>query len=438
MTLRGWASPLFTIAILLSFLCLSGIRLDQEAYWADEIFTLRIAEAPWPEFWNRVRIDATNPPLHYILVKLIRDRGGEFLLHLRWLSIFVSALCLLVICRGGYLVAALIVSVNAWFIHYSQEVRAYALISLGVALLLNCLEKNRPSWLLLLSVAGLVWSHYYGVLYVLAALAVYRRRWKPMLLGLATLLPWLLFVASQFLSEGAGRHVGWIPKATPAALFHYFSRLLIGWPNMLFGLTLLVLLLFLLVLAWRRRDERQLLWLCVALLPPLVMFLLSQIPFLGLHFFFYRYFLASMIPVAILLSEFHARSNFIAIPLALLISLPFTLSMRSESARFDSIRVARELQSEIHPPVYAWDFPFNAAPINLYCKNKCVEDQPKSIDQLPKNFWLLSWPEDRDLTELDWRRATRSRGYTTRSIRLYPKRRNFQLHSLEIVEYSRP
>ncbi len=32
----------------------------------------------------------------------------------------------------------------------------------------------------------------------------------------------------------------------------------------------------------------------------------------------------------------------------------------------------------------------------------------------------------------------RVRGYTARSIRLYPRREDFQLHSLEIVEYSRP
>lgn len=31
----------------------------------------------------------------------------------------------------------------------------------------------------------------------------------------------------------------------------------------------------------------------------------------------------------------------------------------------------------------------------------------------------------------------RAKGYTTRSIRLYPRRKDFQLHSLEIVEYSR-
>ncbi len=428
---------LFAAAIVAYFLFLAAWGLERESYWADEIFTLRVAEFSWPDFWQALRKDSVHPPLHYIAAKLTLGAPGDPLLNLRWLSILSGAATLMVLCLGRHFAAALLVASNAWFIHYSQEVRGYAFLFLGVALTLWCLEKNKASWLLFLAAAWTLWSHYFGILYLLAAIYIYRDRWRPAALALATLIPWALYVSPRFLDGQVSSQLGWIAKPSFRAFYRLFSKLGLGWNEMLAGVILLLSLLALAALAWRREDKRQLLWATAALAPPLTMFFFAQIPLLGLNFYFYRYFLVSMIPAALLWTHAHPRARFAAIGVALLLCLPYTLDMRRESARFDSIRVARDLQAAPHPPVYAWDTPFNAAPINLYCRPACVEIPPQDPDKLPPKFWLLSWPEDRDVVEFDWRGATRSRGYQTKSVRLYPRRPDFQLHGLEIIEYER-
>lgn len=422
---------------MLYFLTLAAFRLDQEAYWADEIFTLRVASLPWSEFWEALRRDSVHPPLHYFAAKLVLSLGWDPLLSLRWLSIAAGAATLAALCAHGHLLAATLIASNAWFIHYSQEARGYAFLFLGVAALLCFLEYRLPAWCIFVAAAWTVWSHYFGVLYLLAAICIFRERWRPSAAALATLIPWGAFVASRFLDGGVTSQLSWIQKPTLSGFLRYFSRIGPGWIHTAAGAAFLAALAYLAWLAWKNRDKRQLLWAFTALAPPVAIFLLAQIPFLGLRYFFYRYFLVSLIPAALMLSTSHRRAYLWLIPWASFVLLPYTIAMRSESARFDSIRVAKDLQSTPHPPVYAWDWPFNAGPINLYCHTPCVEAQPRSPNEFPDRFWLLSWPENRDLVELDWRRTMRLLGYSTRSIRLYPRRPDFHLHALEIVEYSR-
>lgn len=236
----------------------------------------------------------------------------------------------------------------------------------------------------------MVWSHYFGIVYALAALLIYKDRWRPFAAAIATLIPWAVYVSPRFFDGQVSRQLSWIQKSSLSGLLRYFSKIGFGWSEGLAGFFLLSGLLFLAWRAWKQKDKGQMLWAAVALAPPLSIFLLAQIPLLGLHYFFYRYFLVSVIPASLLLAASHPRAHLLCIPLALFIALPYTIGMRRESARFDSIRVARDLQAAPHPPVYAWDGPFNAAPINLYCQPACVEAQPRSLDELPTKFWLLS------------------------------------------------
>lgn len=416
---------------------LAGWRLEQESYWADETFTLGVARLEWPAFWERLRGDSVHPPLHYVAVKIVLGAIGESLSGLRWISIAAAMGAIFFVCRAGHYWAGLLLATNAWMIHYAQELRGYTFLYAGVAALLWAIEGEKSDRWVFGIVAWMAWSHYFGVLYALAALLVYRERWRAVLGGAATLLPWLIYVAPRFLTGEAIGQLGWIQPATGRGLLRYFGKLLSGWNDAYWGAAALLSLLFITALAYRNEDRRRRAWGTMALAPPLAMFILAQAPYVDLRFFYYRYFLVSMIPAAILWTSAHRWSRIAAAGIALAVALPYTLEMRSASARFDQMALTRDLRAmHPHPPVYAWDYPYSGGPLELYCA-ECLSPRLRSSAELPAKFWLLSLPEVREFAEFDWRRNMRLRGYKTRAVRYYPRRPDFQLYSLEIVEYER-
>src|SRR3990172_1994950 len=88
----------FRIALLLLFLTgavLVAYRLGAESLWLDETYTWWFTRLGWGQLLQAARIDAVNPPLYYIFVKILAPSTSEAALR------FPSALAYLVGIAGA-------------------------------------------------------------------------------------------------------------------------------------------------------------------------------------------------------------------------------------------------------------------------------------------------------------------------------------------------
>lgn len=138
---------------LLSGIILLGAALrlgaiGAESIWLDEAFSIWMAGHPLPELLNwLVRIDQ-HPPLYYVLLRGWMHLFGDGQTAVRLLSALCSTLALpffycavrrLFDARTGG-VATLLLALSPLQVHYAQEARMYALLTLEVAVLLCCLS----------------------------------------------------------------------------------------------------------------------------------------------------------------------------------------------------------------------------------------------------------------------------------------------------------
>jgi hypothetical protein len=432
-----WREWLLTAALVSLTAFLATYNLSVESFWADEVFTLGAVSLPWPEFWAKLQGDTVHPPWHYVAAKLSLAFGWDRLLAVRAPSIGAALATIFVICRLRRFDAALLLATNAFFIYYAQEARGYMFLYLGLAWLLFCLDRGKPAWQVSAAVVWMVWSHYFGVLYALTAVVFWRHRWKPILIGVVTLAPWLIYVSRRFITMEAIRQLGWIEPTSGNQFLLLYGRIFNGHPELYWGALGWLTVIGAWGLAMRREQLSPILWGALAILPPLGLFLLALVPVLDLRYFYFRYLLVSMIPACLLWPTIHAWARHAAIALALFVSLPFTWQMKQASARFDSIRVARDLQSESHPPVYVYDHPYVAQPINLYCQPQCIQNGWASPADIPPKFWWIAYLDREEIQDLDFRRSMRLLGYQSKSVRKYYRRPAFQERSLEILEWEK-
>src|SRR5215469_514515 len=145
--------------------------LGTKSLWLDEAFSVTIARMSWPGFLHTLWWGEANMALYYLLLRAWVVLGdSEF--WLRSISAIFGAITILAIYRLGErflsrkagLVAAALLTVHAYHVRYSQELRSYTLVALLIVLstyaFLAALEKpNRTD---------------YWALYVLfTALAIY-------------------------------------------------------------------------------------------------------------------------------------------------------------------------------------------------------------------------------------------------------------------------
>lgn len=212
-------------------------RIGLDSFWLDETASWWFASRPLAEQWGQVPFYEPHPPLYYTLLWLWSRLVGEGEAALRGLSAAASVLTVPVVYGMGRvalpgkdgkwigLVGALIAALYPTQIAYAQEARAYALLTLTVAVLIVCLlwlvgsaEKlNRPWRAIIrdrssgvrLAVAGTVlatsisfWLHNTALilvspLLVVAALLIFSRAgfsWqlvrKFLAMGVAILVLW--------------------------------------------------------------------------------------------------------------------------------------------------------------------------------------------------------------------------------------------------------
>jgi mannosyltransferase len=212
------------IALMLLVLGLGLLRLRQPMITFDESVSIRYAHESWLNLWHIVTRADPNMSLYHAALKIWTGIFGDSVFAVRSLSVIAAVLCVPVVYAIGLrlfgvaagLLAGLLISTNVFFLHYAQEARSYALLTLLVSLstYFFLVEVERPGrwsrvgyvassvlafyahffaiWVLLIHVGTLVatkrraalsrsWLACYAVMTALAAPMVYvvltRRAW---------------------------------------------------------------------------------------------------------------------------------------------------------------------------------------------------------------------------------------------------------------------
>lgn len=212
---------LTTLAAALRF-----ATLGVQSYHHDEIVTAsRVLRDGFGHAMDAVSFGESAPPLYYALAWAWTQVTGTGEWGLRSLSALAGVatvpIAYLVGCelrgrRAGLLTAAL-VAVNPMLIWYSQEARAYALLTLFCAIsLLYCVRALRSGrrrdfvWWGISSALALA-THYFAVFAVLAELAVLvRRRGRDVWVGLGIVLAAGAALLPLALHQMSFGHASWI------------------------------------------------------------------------------------------------------------------------------------------------------------------------------------------------------------------------------------
>ncbi len=133
---------LFVLGVILAFAWFLRIReAGRTPLWFDELFTLEVARRPLPELFRLLALDV-HPPLPTLMVAGWVRLGGQ---HALWLKSLPLAIGLLTIASTwGFarrlfgsraaILAAVLLTVHARHIYFSQELRSYGLLALATVL----------------------------------------------------------------------------------------------------------------------------------------------------------------------------------------------------------------------------------------------------------------------------------------------------------------
>jgi 4-amino-4-deoxy-L-arabinose transferase-like glycosyltransferase len=325
----------FLLALIVClFVALRLWHLTTYGLWEDEVFSHMAAQLGWSELIAYVVADIVHPPLFYLLLKLWIGVGGESLLWLKLFPVLTSVATLVplwLLCKELKLTAAeastalFLVAVNAYLVHYAQELRMYSLLafftlwSLLLFVKLARAEGRQKQILAGLFVVNLllVYTQYFGWLvvgieglYLLLSKRQYLLQFSIIGAGLALCFtPWA-YLVFKFMDEkhGVGSNPGWLSRPTLADLTWHFAELHGSFD--IGRTTSLGLILFgfpLLLLAWRvlAGKEQSLVmpfWLLVSFsfVPVVFAFLCSYL--LPLPIWAERFLIISAIPYLILVA----------------------------------------------------------------------------------------------------------------------------------------
>ena len=145
-------------------------RIGHQSFWLDESYTVDLVQRPFGDMLSGVASDESTPPLYYVLVWLWEKAFGHGEAGLRSLSALFGTLTVPVAWRAARvwfdspragLTAAALVAFNPFFVWYSQEARAYALLVLMAALTLLFLGRRAYGWWALTAALALC-THYFA------------------------------------------------------------------------------------------------------------------------------------------------------------------------------------------------------------------------------------------------------------------------------------
>jgi mannosyltransferase len=207
-------------------LCFAGI--GSKSLWGDEAYSVALARSSWGGLWHVIVQREANMSLYYVALK-VWTAFGTSEAWVRSLSALFAVVSVVVVYVLGArlfdertgLVAALLLAVNAFFVHYAQETRGYSLVlllsALSTYLFVRCLDEPDGKARIAYAVVGAaaVYAHFFALFVIVAHAVIVRRsgwrRLAPAFAGIAVLVaPLILFVAVR----NSGQ-IDWIPRPTP-------------------------------------------------------------------------------------------------------------------------------------------------------------------------------------------------------------------------------
>ncbi|MHB0878445.1 MAG: glycosyltransferase family 39 protein, partial [Anaerolineae bacterium] len=278
-------------------------RLAGQSIWWDEGWSVALARMSVAQLAESTAHDV-HPPLYYLALQGWTLLTGESEFALRFLSLWfgVSIVPLTyrlgraVLSPGAGLMAALLVAVSPFCVAWSQETRMYVVATaLGIAstwLAVRLWREGRGFWPYLLTGVALLYTLYLGIVFIMVqnlawlALQVAERgrswrRWAAAQVALVLCLaPWLAFALALTRTWSAADPVG-----LGRLLYYYWGAVVTGTSAYIESHTALLVglaacfLASIAWLAWRpllRGWWRPVLLFAGALLPPLVVFVMSQ------------------------------------------------------------------------------------------------------------------------------------------------------------------
>lgn len=305
-------SPPYGLFLLLLplFLRLAGIR--SRPIWYDEAFAILFSEKGLAAmvYGTLSQSGAGSADIHplgyYAILWLWTEAFGRSVPAARLLSVFISLITLLLVYRisarlfneAAARTAAVIYSILPFQIHFAQEIRMYALLSLWLMLatysFLCARAGNRKWWIVFAAACALAqYTHNLAAMYLipLAITPLIQKDWKTLrsliLAGLAALilyLPWLIHLPSQ-LSKVSAHY--WVEQP---GLERVFTLLLFYLPHlplpeplllpaMLLAAATIALAAFQTHLAWKNKQPgvHRGIWLAyLAFAPPALLWIASQ------------------------------------------------------------------------------------------------------------------------------------------------------------------
>lgn len=210
------AAPLIRLApyaLITAGLALRLNALGFQSLWRDEVDAIRFALAPLPDLIQTFSQPGFNGPLYFLLLRGWIGAAGQSEYALRFLSLIFGVVGIALIYVLGRrlfnrpigLVAALLLTVSAYHVWYSQEVKMYTLITaLALAALYSlrrAVEAGRARWWagVIVCTSLAMYSHILAALLIPVEVVLFivwwplsRSRLKPGLITLAALtLPYL-------------------------------------------------------------------------------------------------------------------------------------------------------------------------------------------------------------------------------------------------------
>lgn len=117
-------------------------NIGAQPLWLDEGYSFQFAQLPLSQLWGTEALSEPNPPLYYTLLKLWIFFFGESEAALRSLSAIIGILTIPLVYMLGKtldnqqlgIITALLLAISPINIQYSQEARAYTLLTAAVTL----------------------------------------------------------------------------------------------------------------------------------------------------------------------------------------------------------------------------------------------------------------------------------------------------------------
>lgn len=239
------------VAVALAVATGAVLRLwPRPALWLDEAQSVAFAREPFGSIPRALRQDGA-PPLYYLFLRAWTNVFGTSTTAVRSLSVFLSFAALAVLVavaqrlwgRRAAATVLILASTSSFAIRYASETRMYSLVTLEVAggiwFVVRWMNRRRPGDLIALavSVAALLYTHYWGLYLIVTVLLVLSAAAKAparrqivapiaaaVIAGCALWLPWVPSFRFQ------SRHTA-TPWAQPARLGDIFLAigLRTGW-----------------------------------------------------------------------------------------------------------------------------------------------------------------------------------------------------------------